>query len=161
MPIPQLMDAPGGFAAFLENFVQQGEYYIPKNQGCNEYRHCGMKKDKVLYLSLDDVRFLYSKTPPEACSLRTRAYYELRHMGLNIIKNPQDESISVYERKKHFRRDLAEPLGRLVFAGRDDIFEANQENTIMCVTSDDAYCFIKVEPIDKLSFTIDRKLYKQ
>lgn len=147
------------FGAFMEKFTEEGGEYVPKDQSDNSYRHFGIKRGRRLYLSHDELLYLYSRHPPEPCTLRTRAYFELKNDDKNVLCD-EAGSLRVYHRTKHFRRDEASPIGVLEYRHRDDEFLAVSERSIVCVTGEDTFCFIDLEPVESLCFETDTNLYK-
>lgn len=147
------------FETFKEGFDREAGLYVPRDPGNNDYRHFGTKKDKKLCLSHDELLYLYSKNPPDPCTLDTRAYFELKNSGNNVLRDEHGR-LCVYRKTKHFRRNEAPPIGILEHRHRDDRLAAVNSDTIACVMGEDTFCFIALRPVGDLSLETSPNLYK-
>lgn len=152
--------APVSFEEFKKDFTESNGLYIPNNPGRNEYRHFGVKKGGMLYLSHTELLYLYSKEAPKAADVHTKAYFDLKNSDLNVLAGADVAEQHVYVKTKHFKREEAVPIGRLVLKGRDELIELAEQPTIVAVVGSEAHCFVKLVSVGKLDFTNNKNMYK-
>lgn len=144
---------------YMSKFIFASGYYIPKDRSDNRYRHFGTVRDGALYLSPNELRYLFSSEPPAGCSLETEAYFELKNSDANILAGG-DGKHRIYNKTKHFNRNKDSPLGLFEFRERDDEFVVIEEKTVVGVKGEDTVCFLRLMPLDKLDSSLNVNLYK-
>ncbi len=147
------------FNEFLELFIEENGYYVPKDPSDNIYRHFGCKLHNKLYLEYAEVLYLYSSeysgSDPEIIG-----YFNFKNMGLNLLKKEMNDNWLVYVKTKHFNRKKANPIGTLEYHGRYDEYVLGDNDKIVGIIGEEEPCFIKLNTVDKLNLSIDSKLKK-
>lgn len=149
-----------GVEDFLfDNFIKSGEFYFPKDPSQNKYRHFGRKTKEGLCLRYEEVLFIYSSECPHNAELKTRAYFDLKNCGFNVLFN---HGMELYEKTKHFNRQRDKPLRKLEYVHMDqDIFGLCAESIIAAVLGCDEYSFLSIKPVDELSHETPENLRKR
>lgn len=152
------------YRSFLaDNFVEAPDgMFTPRDPSHNHYRHFGLRRDGRLWLTSDDVLYLYSSSAREEYSVRTKAYFLIRNSSHNLLPT-EGGGLLLYRRTKNFNRNKERPVCPLVYVCRDSEAESVRgmgPSGVCCVVSDGTFTFLKVRRMEELDFEICDKLRK-
>ncbi|KAI5149000.1 hypothetical protein ENBRE01_0662 [Enteropsectra breve] len=144
-------------------------YYAICNPSDNRLRHFGVMINGRLIVDSEERSIILSKDQPEHCSLRTKAFWELKENDYNLLVHgiesleglkKQVIHRQLYIKTKHFNRKVDPALGAFFYKSKKDVVSLEIKKLFICVLGDESYCFLRFKPISKLSFKVNHKLLK-
>jgi len=163
------------------------DLYVPKDPSDNNLRHYGMKIENTLYLNYTELLYLYSPKVPLDANPETKAYFELKNAGFNLLFDLEvpvhnrevhayhreahvyHREVHVYHRTHHFNRLKEKPIGCLTIRNKEELVSAEENNAhgengnnsgIVGVFGENSFCYLQVEELEALDHETPSDLLK-
>ncbi|KAI5170766.1 hypothetical protein NEFER03_0225 [Nematocida sp. LUAm3] len=148
-------------AELLEKFAKQEDLYVPKDPGRQEYRKVGIKKDKTLYLSIEEALFEIKEAPETALNEYAQslgyeffiAYKKIRETGW-ILMREEKYMYRMFAPDKHFDRKTKESSLFLMMVSCDSPLEKNHfikvpsKDMVLAICDGDTFLLVSARKCD-------------
>ncbi|KAM0675682.1 hypothetical protein GVAV_001050 [Gurleya vavrai] len=159
------------FSDFLQLFIQEDNFYIPKDMSHNHYRHFGIKKNKKLFLYIEDVFYLFNIEQNLLNDIYQdkkhisifRVYFYTRSRGFNLFRN--FDCYEIFIRTADFNRNHAKKLADMYFVMKDDnvicAFEKENQENIFAVLGEEIFALLSFSTVNYLEKTCTKSFLKK
>ncbi|EJW05044.1 hypothetical protein EDEG_00825 [Edhazardia aedis USNM 41457] len=156
-------DTITNFKQFLrKNFdLVKNTQFTPKNVSKNEYRHIGIKHNKMFTIYLEEVFYLFTMDINILKNLLYHyklvdyevyflIYYRLKNAGFNLMRH--HEGYQIYVKNSDFNRKTSESIGIVKIVDKHKKPVYSPSNVVYAVCCGNFFTFLKQSHTSKLNF---------